>query len=211
MGSDAEVFVFDYQNYTKAVVPAFLELFREGKVAHWLQPFIKNRDLRPWLWNRNDLAQLCSILQPDLSWIGPYDLNWTYDEEWEHRWTSSFDASETESELSLKAPEPELVEQVNWLFKIAVSIRCLGASQFVGRSATPTYYSEVLADMGVKDRDPLIQLLAALGKRGFIIGYQFSAGVEGISGWLEPSETATLARILATLPLPRYEVSFTAI
>ena len=53
-------------------------------------------------------------------------------------------------------------------------------------------------------------LLAALGKRGFIISYQFGSGFEGVNGWLDSSETAELARKLDSLKLPRYEVSFAA-
>ena len=210
MGSDAEVFLFDYESYVTAVVPDFLELLREGKVADWLDPFVKRRELKPWLWDRDELARLCAGLQPDLSWTGPYDLTWTYSQDWQQRWSSSMQASEEKTHVNLKAPAPELVEQVNWLFEVAVSVKCLNASQFVGRSTTPSDYSRELGDMGVRGNDPVVQLLAALGKRGFIIGYQFGAGFEGINGWLQPSETAELAGVLDTLPLPRYEVSFAA-
>lgn len=210
MGSDAEVFPFDYESYVTAVVPAFLELLREGKVADWLDPFVKRRELKPWLWDKEELARLCTGLQTDLSWVGPYDLKWTYDQDWHQRWSSSMQASEEKTHLNLKAPAPELVEQVNSLFNVAVSVKCLHGSQFVGRSRTPSYYSTVLGDMGVRGDDPVVQLLAALGKRGFLIGYQFGFGFEGINGWLQPSETAELARLLDSLPLPRYEVSFEA-
>ena len=210
MGSDAEVFLFDYEAYVSAVVPAFLDLFREGRVADWLDPLVKRRELKPLLWDKDELARLGAGLQPDLSWIGPYDLKWTYDQDWDQRWTTSMHASEAETHVNLKAPAPELVEQVNWLFKVAVSVQCLSASQFVGRSRTASFYSGVLGDMGVGDDDPVVQLLAALGKRGFIIGYLFGFGFEGINGWLQPSQTAELARMLDMVPLPRYEVSFAA-
>src|SRR5687767_485946 len=210
MGSDAEVFLFDYESYVTAVVPAFLDLLREGRVADWLDALVKRRELNPWLWNKEELARLCAGLGPDLSWVGPYDLEWTYDQDWHQRWTSSMQACEEKTHVNLKAPAPELVEQVNWLFKVAVSVKCLSAAQFVGRSRTACDYSRVLGDMGVRGDDPVVQLLGALGKRGFIIGYQFGTGVEGINGWLQPFETAALARVLDTLPLPRYEVSFAA-
>lgn len=210
MGSDAEVFLFDYESYVTAVVPAFLDLLREGRVADWLDPLVKRRELKPFFWDKDELARLCAGLQPDLSWVGPYDLKWTYDQDWEQRWTSSMQASEEKTHVNLKAPAPELVEQVNWLCEVAVSVKCLSAAQFVGRSMTPSDYSRVLGDMGVRDDDPVVQLLAALGKRGFIIGYLFGFGFEGINGWLQPSETAELAGLLDMLPLPRYEVSFAA-
>ncbi len=210
MGSDADVFLFDYESYVTAVVPAFLDLLREGKVADWLDPLVKRRELNPWLWDKDELARLGAGLQPDLSWKGPSDLNWTYNQDWHQRWTGSMQASEEKMHVNLKAPAPELVEQVNWLFQVAVSVKCLSAAQFVGRSRTASFYSRVLGDMGVRDDDPVVQLLAALGKRGFIIGYLFGTGVEGINGWLQPSETAELAGMLDMLPLPRYEVSFAA-
>lgn len=206
MGSDAEVFIFDYDAYVNDVVPAFWGLLRDRGIPDWLQPLLKRRELKPHLWDKDELASLFSPLHPDLSWIGSYDFKWTYDEDWQHRWTSAMLASEGKT----GPPSPDLVEQVTWLFKVAVSVKCLGDSQFVGRSATTSDYSNALAEMGVRDGDPVFELLAALGKRGFIIGYQFGAGFEGINGWIQPSEAATLARLLDALPLPRYDVSFTA-
>jgi hypothetical protein len=192
MGSDAEVFIFDYDAYRREVVPAFVDVFRQGHVAKWLEPFLKRRELNPALWNRNDLSRYADSLDPDLSWRGPYDLEWTYDDDWQHRWSTSNENS---------APPDELAESINWLFKIAVSIKCLGASQFVGRSRTVTHFSNTLSELQVKEDYRIVELLAALGKRGFLIGYQFGFGSEGINGWLDAAETADLASRLDRLPL----------
>jgi hypothetical protein len=207
MGSNAEVFLFDHDAYSRKVVPTFLEFLSDSSIVDWLQPSVKRRELKPSLWDKNDLTRYLTSLNPDFSWAAHYDLNDTYSKNWEERWSDFVDAHHS---LRGAAPTDELVEQVNWLFKIAVSIKCLGPSQFVGRSRTVSHYSELLPDLGVREDDRVVELLAALGKRGFLIGYQFGFGFEGINGWLDPSEAAELAKRLDTLPLPRYEVSFAA-
>lgn len=201
MGSDAEVFIFDHEAYLREVVPVFADVFREGHVAEWLQPFLKRRELEPALWDRTDLARFGDSLNPDLSWRGPYDLEWTYDDDWRKRWSTANENF---------APSDKLAEQINWLFEIAVGIKCLGAGQFVGRSRTVSHFSDTLSELRVKQDDRIVELLAALGKRGFIIGYKFGFGFEGINGWLDPAETTELARRLDVLPLPRYDDSFAA-
>lgn len=201
MGSNAEVFIFDHETYLREVVPTFIGLFRENQVADWLRPFLKRRQLDPQLWDSGELARFGDSLNPDLSCRGPYDLKETYDNNWKQRWSASNENS---------APSEDLAEQINWLFEIAVSVKCLGASQFVGRSKTVSHYAKTLSELGVKDNDRIAELLAALGKRGFIIGYQFGFGFEGINGWLDATEAAELANRLGMLPLPRYEVSFAA-
>jgi hypothetical protein len=201
MGSDAEIFLFDHQAYTTLVVPAFLELFGTGRIADWLRPLLARRKVRPELWDRTDLSRFLAGLKPDLSWLGPYDLKDTFGRDWPTGWVESIEGD---------PPTEDTAEQVNWLFEKAVEIKCLGPGQFVGRSATVSYYSNVLSQLGVKENDRTVDLLAALGKRGYLIGYKFGFGFEGINGWLEPAETGELARRLETLPLPRYEISFAA-
>jgi hypothetical protein len=204
MGTDAEAFVFDHVAYQTTVVPVFSELLRGGAVVDWLEPFVKRRELKPSLWSKDDLSRYHTTLNPDLSWTrGPYDLEDLDGFDWQQRWSNS-SAGDPDS------PSVDTVEQLNWLFKIAVSIKCLGASQFVGRSQTPSQYLTILRELGVREDDRTVALLAALGKRGFLIGYQFGFGFEGINGWLDPSETAELAEKLDVLPLPRYEESFAA-
>ncbi len=208
MGSDAEVFVFDHDAYLTEVVPTFLEFLKDRPLDDWLQPFVKRRELKPSLWDKSDLARYFTALNPDFSWAGQSDPKYTYSKNWEERW-SEFVHATSGNDLRT-APSAELVEEVNWLFQIAVSIKSLGPSQFVGRSKTTSDYSDLLPELGVKEDDRIFALLAALGKRGFLIGYQFGFGFEGVNGWLDPSETAELAERLDTLPLPRYEASFAA-
>ena len=192
MGEDAEVFLFDHNAYLTEVVPAFVDLFRNGQVVDWLHPFVKRRELEPSRWPASDLTRYIVGLHSDLSWAGPYDLRDTYGDNWRQRWSELTQGSEA-------APDDATVEQINWLFKIAVSIKCLGASQFVGRSVTVSIYREVLWDLGMKQDDRFVDLLAALGKRGFLIGYQFGFGFEGVNGWLDPDETAEFARRLDSI------------
>jgi hypothetical protein len=206
MGTDAEVFIFDHDAYLTAVVPAFFELLGGGKIADWLEPFARRRELKPWLWPRSDLDRYRAALNSDLSCgHSPYDLRWTYGKDWQEQWSRG-----TEASVNSDIPSADTIEQINWLFKIAVSIKCLGGSQFVGRSQTVNLYAEILSELGVRDDDRIVELLAALGKRGFLIGYQFGSGCEGVNGWLDATETAELAERLDALSLPRYEVSFAA-
>ena len=210
MGADAEVFVFEHETYITKVLPAFLKLLRDGEVVDWLQQLVKRREIHPELWERTDLARYCTYLERDFSWRGPYDLTYTYDLPWEQRSCKSDDCPERDHCPFHGLGSPSIAEQVNWLFQIAVSICCLGGSQFVGRSWTVSRYSELLLALGVPEDDPVLSLLARLGKRGFVIGYQFGFGFEGINGWLDPSETADLAGRLDLLQLPRYQTSFAA-
>ena len=89
MGSDAEVFVFDYDAYLKEVVPTFLEFLKGRPLDDWLQPFVKRRELKPWLWDKRDLARYLTVLNPDFSWAAHYDLSDTYSKNWEERWSDS--------------------------------------------------------------------------------------------------------------------------
>jgi hypothetical protein len=199
MGEDAEVFVFDHNAYLTEVVPAFVELLRSGRIVDWLHPFLKRQEIEPSRWQASDLTRYLAALNSDLSWAGPYDLQDTYGDRWQQRWSSLAQGSEA-------GPNDETVAEVNWLFKIAVSIKCLGESQFVGRSMTVSNYREVLSGLGVKQDDRFVDLLAALGKRGFMIGYQFGFGFEGVNGWLDPAETAEFARRLESLDTPIFSV-----
>jgi hypothetical protein len=201
VGSDAEVFLFDYEAYTTIVVPAFLTLLRSGHLIDWMRPFFHKRRLQPELWDRTDVSRFLAGVKEDFSCAGPYDLEETFGENWRQRWARSAQAS---------PPSEATAEQVNWLFKIAVEVKCLGRGQFVGRSATVSNYANILSELHVKQSDRVIHLLAALGKRGYLIGFQFGFGFEGINGWLDPPETLELAEKLDPLPLPRYGVSFAA-
>lgn len=210
MGSDAEVFVFDHNAYMTEVVPALMELLLAGRAADWLNPLLKKREIRPELWKKTDIARFCKYLERDFSWRGPYDLAYTYDLKWDQRSCKSEDCPERERCPFHQSSSPAFAEEVNWLFQVAVGTQCLGRSQFVGRSATVSHYSELLPSLGVGPDDSIVSLLARLGKRGFVIGYQWGFGYEGINGWLDPNETVDLAKRLDVLQLPRYGASLEA-
>jgi hypothetical protein len=57
----------------------------------------------------------------------------------------------------------------------------------------------MLSAWGVRLDDPLWKLLTLLGKRGFVVGYQWSSSNDGINGWLDFQETLELAELLVTL------------
>lgn len=208
VGSDAEVFIFDHSAYMTEVVPAFLKLLLNGHAVDWLNPVLKKREIRPELWKKADIARFCTYLERDFSWRGHYDLQHTYDVQWDQRSCKSEDCPERDRCPFHQNSPPAIAEEVNWLFKVAVSIKCLGRSQFVGRSATVSHYCELLPSLGVGPDDSILSLLARLGKRGFVIGYQWGFGYEGINGWLDLNETVDLAKRLDVLRLPRHETSF---
>lgn len=210
MGSDAEVFVFDHDLYVREVVPGFLELLLSGRLPVWLRPALQKREIEFERWKKADIARFCTYLEQDLSWRGPYNLAYTYDLGWDQRSCKSQECPERDRCPFHEITASETAEQVNWIFEAAVSIKCLGRSQFVGRSMTVSHYSDLLPALGVSQNDPLLPLIARLGKRGFVIGYQWGFGFEGINGWLDPTETNDLAQRLSLLALPRYEPSFEA-
>jgi hypothetical protein len=41
----------------------------------------------------------------------------------------------------------------------------------------------------------MVAVLAGFGKHGLLISYQFGFGFKGINGWLDPADTAELARM----------------
>jgi hypothetical protein len=71
------------------------------------------------------------------------------------------------------------------LFQFAIVRRCVAMGQFLGRSIDSFFYSAALDELGVPSHDPIRSLLERLGRRGFVIGYRWTTGTEGIHGWLE--------------------------
>ena len=210
MGTDAEVFVFDYDAYITEVVPAFHKLLLTGHPPDWLYPIIKKRDIQFENLEKTDLLRHCTYLGYDFSWRGPYDGRDIYDLQWDQRSCKSEDCPERGHCPFHQYGSPAIAERLLWLFEVAVSIKCLGQSQFVGRSKTVVDYWGMLSDLGICQDNTILKLLALLGKRGFVIGYQWGFGYEGINGWLDPQETTDLAKRLGKLSLPRYETSFEA-
>jgi len=210
MGSDAEVFIFDHDAYVREVVPAFLELLLTGQAPDWLRPIIKSRDIRIENLKSTDILRHCTYLNKDFSWRGPYDEKDIYGLKWDQRACKSEVCPELDHCAFHQNSSPTTAEEINRLFEVAVSIKCLGPCQFVGRSMTVIEYWSLLFDLGIQPDNPLLNLLILLGKRGFIIGYQWGFGFEGINGWLDPHETLELTRRLEELSLPKYEASLEA-
>lgn len=220
MGSDAEIFVFDYDRYRAVVVPALVELLRTGEAVPWLADVF--RSARPMgehgydvEWPRlaarlreqpTDLARHCTWLGADLRYLGGVQGDRPRRELVTCR---SLSCPERARCPFHDAGDPDVVEAINALHDALVATRCLGSSEFLGRSVTPERYGSVLRRQNVSAGDPVWSLLAALGTRGAALGYQFEH-TSGIYGWLTVDETADLAARLDRLHLPRYEPTFAA-
>lgn len=214
MGADAEIFVFDHERYRAEVVPALLELLRGGEPAPWLGDLI---DAAPQLPSGAalvselrrrpaDFARHCTWLGADLRYVGGDQVDRSTGKQLTCR---SLTCPERLFCRFHTAGDRHAVEDLNALHELTVAVRCLGASQFLGRTITADYYRPVLAAQGVSAADPLWGLLAALATRGAALGYQFGV-TEGIHGWLTVAETAELAAGLDRLELPRNEPTFAA-
>jgi hypothetical protein len=210
VGSDAEVFIFDHNSYITKVVPTFHRLLLGSRPPDWLYSILRRREIKFEDWKKTDIVRFCTYLGPDFSWGGPYDLKYIHDIQWDQRSCRSEDCPERLHCPFHRYTANRIAEEVLWLFQCAVSITCLGRSQFVGRSMTADCYGKLLSNLGLREDDRVMILLAQLGKRGFVIGYQFGFGHEGINGWLDPLETTELAARMEPLPLPRYDYSFEA-
>lgn len=209
MGADARVYIFDYEAYTREVVPLFLDLLKTGTPPDWLLPFIQYRRKEMNLPSGTDLWRNCDYLDPDLSWRGNYNLEPVTYWGWEQRGCQSTTCPERgHCPLHLDRPD-EYPYDILDLFRAMVGIKCLGEDQFVGRSRTVSDYQEALRKFELSQFDPLYRLLALLGKRGLVVGYKWQYN-EGINGWLDTAETAELVERLNRMDLPMYEVSFAA-
>ena len=210
MGADADVFIFDYETYTREVAPTFRQILLTDQVPEWLYPVVEKRNIELRYGRPTDISRHCTYFDKAFSWVGPYDGADTYEFDWKQRACKSIECAERgHCPFHVNQP-PERIAELLWLYEAAVSMKCLGSSQFVGRSMVVTRYWQSLSDMGVTRKDPLVDLLVHLGKRGFVIGYQWGFGYEGINGWLDPQETGELAHRLGELPLPEYDPSFDA-
>jgi hypothetical protein len=224
MGADARLFLFDYEIYRSEVLPAFLRLMRDSSIDTWLMELHRlhtdglgideclarhSVSLAPV-----DILKHCTYLDPDLAVrtvrSDPQSL---YDCGWETRACRSADCSVRDQCPFHFVEEPQQTITVDYLlrlFQMAVADRCLGPGQFLGRSIDCFFYWKTLDELGVAPADPIHLLLQQLGRRGFLIGYAFAVGTDGIHGWLQPDEVKQLAERLFALDLPEYECSFAA-
>ena len=179
-----------------------------GRGPEWLQPFIERLDFPTTPWQPVDLQRHCTYLGADLSWSGSYDDTDLFAADWDQRSCKSKECPEIDRCPFHISRPTALAESLNRLLEIAVSMRCLGSGQFVGRSRYVTHYLPFLSDLGIRPDNPLVRLLTLLGKRGLVVGYQWILSNDGINGWLDPWETSELCGRLSELPLPRYDASF---
>jgi hypothetical protein len=231
MGSDAAVYVFDYERYVTEMVPAARHLLLRGEIAPWWEETIRAVEAaygvasytdgliaaltRGW---DIDLQQYCTYLSPDLGMLADQsDSAWMAMQQhqrlkWEARACPSLQCPIRHRCIFHRTQVPESaqpVEDFNQALAYAITARYVGEGQFVGRSRTPFDYQEYLAHVGVAVYDPIHKLWEHLGRRGFVVGYLFSNG-DGIQGWLTPGESQDLRSRLDALPLPQYEATFPA-
>ncbi|MBL7260596.1 hypothetical protein [Paractinoplanes lichenicola] len=199
VGADAEVFVFDYERYRQEIVPVLTGILRGDPTPAWLEDLFRAaRPMDQWgfdvQWPRMveelqerpfDLAGHADWLGDDLRYLGepPAKLMHRTLMPCPHGDGCFFGAGS---------------QTFNALHEALVSTRCLGSSQFVGRTVAPDFYRPVTDG-----------LLTALGSRGLVVGFQWEIS-SGILGWLTVPETRELAERLDRLDLPRYEPTFAA-
>lgn len=223
MGADARLFIFDHELYSGRVVPAFLRLLRDGSMDDWL-PEPHRRHLaelglencvpaQSIIFGSIDLLKYCTNLDDELA-VREFDESpqSLYDCDWETRACRDGNCpARGHCPFHVKgAHSTGAVEELLRLLRIAVVERCLGAGQFLGRSIDSFFYWDTLDQLGVPAADPIRALLVRLGRRGFVVGYEWTVGTDGIHGWLRPEEAKTLAERLFALDLPLYECSFVA-
>jgi len=215
MGADAEIFVFDYERYRSEVVPALVQLLLAGEPEPWLgevfQAATPNGEYGyDVIWPRlaTQLADQPTDLVRHCTWLGD-DLRYHEAEPRDPLMLTCPSSICPERRRCVFHQERHAVEDLNALHEALVATRCLGKSQFVGRTITPYFYEPALDRLRVSAKDRVRELLAGLATRGAVVGYQVG-DTEGIHGWLTGPETAELARRLDALPLPRYPATFEA-
>lgn len=201
-----ELFVFDAERYRTEVVPA-LVLLRTGEPVPWLaEVFAAATRHEEYGYHLSwpQLAARCAEQPTDLArhctWLGA-DLRYPGPEPRDPRTLVCPSTTCPERERCLFHQERHAVEELNARHEALVATRCLGRSQFLGRTVTPSGYTPVLDRLRIAAGDRLRALLAALGTRGAVVGHQF-CGTDGIHGWLTGPETTELAARLGELPLP---------
>jgi hypothetical protein len=211
MGSDAAIYPFDFERYQHHIVPAIKRLLLYGQTTGWLQALIDAINIQLPEKNGTDLEQFCHYLDANLAWNTIYDKSDMWHEDWDFRNCKSTNCPERLRCLYHQNSDGTMAEELNSLIEAAVAALCVDEGQFVGRTLRVTKYWELLTQLNVPENDPLHRLLLKLGKRGFVIGYQWAGSAEGIHGWLNAIETQELAHRLRDLSLPRLPASFEGI
>jgi hypothetical protein len=203
MGSDAHIFLFDYQHFMTSTVPKFKMLLREGQLDETFiecYRFLTSHEyINHISCHGTDIDRHCHYLAADFS----------YDHEPKDQWTASWSQRACKSKHCPDRPSCPFYyhnteldpESLNALFEQVVVDSCLYESQFVGRSMSPMrYHADVKKQLGWQLSTSLLNLLSRLEYRGLVIGYQW-ANSDGIHGWLTPEEIPQFYEELTQLEL----------
>lgn len=208
MGSDAEVYIFDYGKYINEVVPALKGFLSSGHLSPWLRD-LELRIEKYWgvpnylCSSSIDLDRYCDYIEIDFSVGNQYRLLSGIN--WKQRSCKSTSCLLRDFCIFHNSLGREGVEYFNWLACAAVIDKTLSKSQFVGRSRRASWYQEEINLTSI----PVKELLSALAYRGTVIGYLWKNS-DGIYGWLSPIETQQLYEELTKIDLPIFEPSFEA-
>jgi hypothetical protein len=224
MGADASIFLFDYSVYRDIVAPAITRFLPDGHVSEWLQDIRRQHNeyleigesVSPCLqrFERVDLRAHCDYLDAQFGVAAPATFRNLCESTWDIRACKSCTCPARArcpfSACSKTNPTIGDVEELLMLFQFAVARCCVGRGQFLGRSIDTFSYGSALDGLGVPSGDPIRILLERLGRRGFVVGYRWTTGTEGMHGWLDHAEADELSSRLFALDLPEYERSFAA-
>lgn len=224
MGADARLFLFDYSVFRDTVAPAFTEFIRTGRASAWLLDINRQyvdhtrADEDPYpglkLLAPTDMRAHCTYLDAQFGTIHPVPFRDLYGCDWEVRGCKLRTCAVHEQcpffARSSMSPMTGDVQELLMVLHFAIVRCCIGQGQFLGRSVDAFFYDSTLDELGVSKDDPIRPLLELLGRRGFVVGYRWTMGTEGIHGWLRPDEASKLSDRLFALDLPEYERSFSA-
>lgn len=220
MGADASLFLFDYSVYRETVTPAFTQFLQNGHVNEWLRD-IHRQYTEYWeIYGINshsltrfdpvDMRAHCSYLDAQFAVTVPITIRDLYKCDWGIRACKSPTCPERDRCPFFASSDTHDVEELLALFRFAMERCCVSARQFLGRSIDVFFYESALDELGVSNGDPIRSLLERLGRRGFVVGYKWAIGTDGIHGWLLPDEASELSDRLFALNLPEYERTFAA-
>jgi hypothetical protein len=209
MGSDARVYIFDHARFVTEVVPSLRTMLVTGDVppdvaSRWHQ---LTHEPLPEI-GRADLARDCTYLRAELAYEHRIEHGKPWFDDWSERGCTST-ACRSAASCPFHRNNPRFADEVNGMIAGLVADRCLGESQFLGRSVNVAFYRELLQLSPIAGQPALTHLVENLGRRGRVIGYLFGNS-DGIHGWLDAAETDELAQRVARLELPQYEASFEA-
>lgn len=206
MGHATEVFLFNYAIYVDDVVQAFRRLLLDGTPASWMHEWLDEYPDDRLRWSGVDLPEYCTYLTAELAPATPFEQVAYPMGGWEHRACRTATCPIRQQCPLHIAQDGRNAERLHTLFIRAVSARCLGEGQYLGRSTTVWLFIDMLEEEGHLN-DRLRGLLSCLGLRGYVMGYGW-ANSDGVQGWLTPQETRELMQLLTAVPLPHYEATF---